>query len=111
MLTADVTKISLPELKDNLAKPLLIQMRTPVVGTKLEMRLSVIGDAPLYDLAVTPVKTLISPQGLGVNADLPSDATAVLALVGNTLKAFVIFRCIQFHNSLFNRSTMFCKSK
>ena len=82
-------------------------MWTPVISAKFKMRISVIGDTLLYDIAVDSVKTLISLKGISVNAYLPSDTTAMLALISDTFKAFVIFRCVQFHISLLNRPTMF----
>ena len=94
MLTTDVTKVSLPEIKDYFAKPLLVEMRTSIISTKLEMGLSVVGDTPLYGVPIATCKALISLECLAVNTDLPTNAAAMLALVSDTFKAFVIFRCI-----------------
>ena len=69
-------------------------MRTPVLVAKLEMGRAVIGNAPLYVLTIATVEALISHESIVINVDLPSDATAMIALVGDTFKAFIIFRCI-----------------
>ena len=82
-------------------------MRTSVIGAKLKMRSSVIRNAALDNVAVAAVKSLVFFESLAVDADLPADAAAVLTSVGDTLKAFVIFRCVQLHNRLFNASTLF----
>ena len=52
MLAADVAKVSFSEIQDYFAKPSLVKMRTSVIGAKLEMRLAVTADAPLYDIAI-----------------------------------------------------------
>ena len=91
MLAADPAKVFLPEIQDDLAKPLLVEVRTPFIGAKPEMRLAVVGDALPYSLSVARPEALIFLEGLAVNVDLPTDAAAVLTSVGDTLKSFVIF--------------------
>jgi hypothetical protein len=100
MLAADMTKVSLAEIEDDFAKASLVEVRASVIGAKLEMRVSVIGDAALHRIAVATVEALIFLKSLPVNVDLPTDAAGVLTPVGDALKAFIIFRCVQFHNSL-----------
>ena len=82
-------------------------MRTPVVSAKLKMRISIIGDALLYGIAVASIEMLIFFESLSVNTDLPTDATAMLTLVSDTFEVFVIFRCVQLHKSLLNTATIF----
>ena len=99
MLTTNVAKVSLTEIQDYFAKSVLVKMRTSIVRTKHEMWFAVMGDAPLYCIAIVAAKILIFLKSLAVNADFPADAAAVLALVGKTFKFFVVFRCVQFHNN------------
>ena len=111
MLSADITKVLIPEIYDYFAKSFVIEMRTSVIGAKLEMSIAVVRNAALDSIAVATVKVLVSFESIIVNTYLPANAAAVLTSVGNTFKAFIIFRCVQLHNNSFNASTVFLMSE
>ena len=92
MLATNIAKVSLTKIQYYFTKTSLVQMRTLAVGIKTKMRLFIIGDAALYDIAVATAKTRIFLKSRFINANLPTDTAAVFTLVGYTLKIFVIFR-------------------
>ena len=82
-------------------------MRAPVIAAKLEMRISVIGNALLYIITIASAEAFVSLESLAVNADFPADAATVLAPIGDTFKAFIILGCVQFHNSFLSAPSTF----
>ena len=91
MLSTNVAKVALAKSQDYFTKSLAVEMRTSVITEKLKMRISIVGNALLYGIAVAPAEALIAFKSLAVNTDLPADATAVLASIGDTFKIFIIF--------------------
>ena len=89
VLAADVAKIALAELADDLAKPARIEMRASVILAQGKMR-NLAADAFLYLLAVAAAERGIFAPCRLVDVDLPADAAAVAAAVGDAAKVEII---------------------
>jgi hypothetical protein len=101
MLATNIAKMILAKIYNNSTEPILVKMRAPVPLAKLKMGSGGVGYTVLDNLAVATLEAFILFKGAFVNVYFPTDATVVVAFVGNASEIFIVFGGVKLHGITF----------